>query len=296
MSDRSAICPLCGGAARAFQKVPDWVEGRRIFDLERCRACTLTFVHPIPSAAERLGLRGSEEHYYGLVDAHRAEFEREATRLLERIEEIRRPPGRLLDVGCGRGLLLAEAARRGWQASGVDASPQAAAAVRARGLDVVESDFLTAPLGDRRFDVVLLQQVVEHSTEPMALVTRARDLLREEGLLFVGTPNACGLLARALRESFSYWIPPEHVFHYGPRSLRLLLERGGFEVVRLSTWFLESPLADDLRDIGRHHPWLRLLPRRAVRRGLRALRPMLERRGEGTILEAFARPASHGRP
>ncbi|MGH7856047.1 MAG: class I SAM-dependent methyltransferase [Candidatus Binatia bacterium] len=288
-------CPLCGDEASDLFQVPDWLEKRRLFDLKRCRGCELAFVHPIPSEIERLEWRGSESHYYGLVRTHREELRRGARELLDRLAEVRRPPGRLLDVGAGQGLLLAEAACRGWDALGVESSPDACRAMQEQRLTVVSGDFLDVELPGRSFDVVLLQQVVEHSTSPRELVRRACELLVPDGVLYVGTPNATGLLARSLGRAFNYWIPPEHVFHYGPRSLRYLLEKNGFEVADLRTFFGDPPLANDLRDITRHHPWLRRLPHRIVRRALEAVRPLLERRGDGTILEVFARPVRHVR-
>ena len=285
-----ARCPLCGAVAVDLFAVPDWLEGRRLFDLKRCAACTLAFLHPVPDEAERAALRGTEERYYELVDSHREEFEGVARRLLDAIGAHRSPPGRLLDVGCGRGIALAEAARRGWTAVGVDTSPDACAAVRALGLEAVEGDFRDVALEPASFDVVLLEQVLEHTSDPAGLLGRARELLRPDGLLYVATPNAAGLLARARGPAFNYWIPPEHVFHYSPRALRRVLEANGFAVASLTTVFCDSPLANDLRDVRRHHRlWSRLPPRLAGFL-LRRLRGIFEARGDGTMLEALARP------
>jgi SAM-dependent methyltransferase len=292
-SNGAVRCPLCGGPARDLFSVPDWLERKTLFDLKRCRSCDLAFVYPIPSDEERLAWRGSESHYYGLVEAHREEFRRSANVLLDRLERLRRPPGMLLDVGAGRGLLLSEAARRGWEAVGVESSPDAHREIGDERVRVVLGDFLDVDLAAGAFDVVLLQQVVEHSTAPERLVRRAREVLRPDGVLYVGTPNACGLLARARGREFNYWIPPEHVFHYGPRTIRYLLERNGFAIDALDTTFAEPPVANDLRAIARNHPWLRRLPRRLAERGLAAARPFLQWRGDGTILEAFARPNRH---
>jgi SAM-dependent methyltransferase len=282
-------CPLCGSASCPLFGVPDWIEGKRLFFLRRCQSCGLAFLHPIPTEAERKAFRGSESHYYGLVDLNRNEIQREAERLLRRVEQFRQPPGELLEVGAGRGIVLEAAARRGWSVVGLESDPAACERLRQRGLRVVEADVLQALVPESAFDVAILQHVLEHSSQPEAFLRRVAQWLRPGGLLFVGTPNGAGLLARVRRERFNYWIPPEHVFHYSPRALRLLLERSGFEVLRLSSFFHRGRLANDLRDLRRHHPLLRRLPARLAGLVLRGLRLPLERLGEGTILEAIGR-------
>ena len=79
--------------------------------------------------------------YHGYKDylADREEIEEKFDRVLERAEAIT-PPGRLLDVGSGPGLLLAAAAARGWEGVGVDLNPWAARMAAEIGADVRDRD------------------------------------------------------------------------------------------------------------------------------------------------------------
>ncbi|HEX3388692.1 MAG TPA: class I SAM-dependent methyltransferase [Streptosporangiaceae bacterium] len=69
--------------------------------------------------------------------------------MLDREEAERsRPPGRALDLGCGRGLYTPELARRGWQAVGIDYVPaaiQAASRRPAQGVTYVVGDVTDLP-------------------------------------------------------------------------------------------------------------------------------------------------------
>ena len=86
--------------------------------------------------------------------------------------------GRLLDVGCGHGLLLDEARSRGYETVGLELSRSAARHAReALGLDVREApveDFAD----DEGFDVVVLADVLEHLDDPVGAVQRCAGLLR----------------------------------------------------------------------------------------------------------------------
>ena len=99
------------------------------------------------------------------------------------------PAGRLLDVGCGPGLLLDEARTAGYDVVGVELSREAAQHARdALGLDVHEvalEDFDDA-VG---FDVVVLADVIEHVDDPVGAIARCADLLRPGGVCASSRPT-----------------------------------------------------------------------------------------------------------
>ncbi len=90
---------------------------------------------------------------------------------------------RVLEVGCGDGALAAELSRRGLEVRGLDHSPDAVAAARARGVDAVAGDFLD--FDGERFDRVLFTRSLHHIHPPERAVDRARRLLASGGRLLV---------------------------------------------------------------------------------------------------------------
>jgi 2-polyprenyl-6-hydroxyphenyl methylase/3-demethylubiquinone-9 3-methyltransferase len=100
---------------------------------------------------------------------------------------------RILDVGCGGGLMSEALARLGAKVVGVDASPGnvAAARLHAQSHNVTVDYRLGEPSGvlspEERFDVVLALEVVEHVSEVPAFLRSAAGLLAPDGLLFVST-------------------------------------------------------------------------------------------------------------
>ena len=141
-------------------------------------------------------------------------------------------PGRLLDVGCGKGRFLAAARDAGWDVVGIEFAHASAEAARANGVDVHEGDFLDVALPGG-FDAVTLWHVLEHLPEPLAAVARAADLVRPGGRVVISVPNINSLQARLGADSWFHLDLPRHLFHFGPRSLTALVERSGLRVVRI---------------------------------------------------------------
>ncbi len=100
---------------------------------------------------------------------------------------------RILDVGCGGGLLAEPLAQRGAQVTGIDASPGNVAA--ARGHAAAQGVAVDYRLGDPAqalgpgdaFDVVLALEVVEHVQEVSAFVATAARCVAPGGLFFAST-------------------------------------------------------------------------------------------------------------
>jgi 2-polyprenyl-6-hydroxyphenyl methylase/3-demethylubiquinone-9 3-methyltransferase len=100
---------------------------------------------------------------------------------------------RILDVGCGAGLLCEPLARRGAQVTGIDAAARNVAAARSHAasqgiaIDYRVGDPAAALRPDERFDVVLLLEVVEHVADVEAFVAAAGRHIASGGLLIAST-------------------------------------------------------------------------------------------------------------
>lgn len=141
---------------------------------------------------------------------------------------------RLLDIGCASGDFLVEMQALGWRPQGVEFSAGAAAAARARGLEVVVGSFpeVAAELTGR-YDVIAMRQIIEHLTDPLAALRQVRELLAPGGALLLTTPLADGLLARL---AGPYWYPldpPRHTMVFSRGQLSALLRASGFHVAAL---------------------------------------------------------------
>lgn len=83
------------------------------------------------------------------------------------------PPARVLEVGCGRGALAAALAKLGYDVTGVDRSPDAAAAARERGVRVIEADVHEV---SGAYDVVLFTRSLHHAEDLDGILAHAASL------------------------------------------------------------------------------------------------------------------------
>src|SRR5207244_1806656 len=140
------------------------------------------------------------------------------------------PAGRLLDVGCGHGLLLDEARRRGYETTGIELSAAAAAYAR----DVLQLDVREETLDEladegERYAAIVLVDVLEHLDDPQAALDRCFELLAPGGVLCVATPDPSSLTARVAGPRWWAYIPA-HTYLFPRRTLHELIAARGLVI------------------------------------------------------------------
>ena len=88
------------------------------------------------------------------------------------------PVGRALDVGCGSAGNTAVLRDAGWQVTGLEYSPAAAALARSRNLPIVRGDARRLPFPDATFDLVMSTDMWEHIEEDDQVASEAARVLR----------------------------------------------------------------------------------------------------------------------
>ncbi|MDQ6697598.1 MAG: class I SAM-dependent methyltransferase [Actinomycetota bacterium] len=141
---------------------------------------------------------------------------------------------RCLELGPGRGHELAHLSRIGWQATGLEVDPVAAAlAQETSGCEVVAGELVDAPWPAATFDLVYASHVFEHLLDPVDALRSMWNLLRPGGRLVLVYPNSRSLCARSFGSLAVTWDPPRHLF-LAPRSAVLDCLPGiGFSDVRV---------------------------------------------------------------
>ncbi len=213
----------------------------------QCRDCEFIFTNPPIEEAGAL-----ERAYYDDPARYQATETEGLDGMYDtRLELVARHvnPGRLLDVGAGKGEFLGRAKARGWSVTGVEPSPRFCEHARTTLGIQVHQGFLGSveALSDQTFDAITLNHVLEHVDEPRALLEYARERLTGEGVLFVEVPNCDSHMTRLVDSYFRLrgrdWSsrlspvhPPFHKYGHTRRSLRYILEQSGYSIRTLETF------------------------------------------------------------
>lgn len=258
-----SACAICGGAQFTLYEQQMYALDGQALGLWQCRACAFVFVSPRPTpdrlrelyASARyyetdynLGVQGSS--YFARKDSLLAHYDRVVAAL-----ERDQPKGRILEVGAAGGFFLEAARRRGWTVHGVEISPFAAEyARRELGLPVDTADVMEAALPAGSQEVVYVDNILEHTIDPVAVLRRVHELLAPGGLLVVivptyvnspwfralkrlrssglGTRLAATRLGALLKLSRDVEALPYHIDEFTPANLAAAMERAGFAIER----------------------------------------------------------------
>jgi SAM-dependent methyltransferase len=136
---------------------------------------------------------------------------------------------RILDVGCAIGGMLAALKDVGYaNLLGVDPSPSCtASAAELHGIEVVTGTLANLPLAERKFDLIVLSNILEHVRDLKPALLRLGGVLGEGGMLYVQVPDASRFSGRddAPFQEFS----TEHINFFSAASLANLLRQVGFQ-------------------------------------------------------------------
>jgi SAM-dependent methyltransferase len=240
-------CAACGGSLseQPLLRSPDRLLGTPgLFEVHECRRCGGGFTLPEASPEE---ISSYYPESYAPYDLPTRRIERTISAAIQRYQRwrsVRRPPveairdlppGRALDVGCGRGDLGAMLIARGWEVTGIDPSESACATARARGVDARTGTLAEVALEPGSYDAAVFLHSLEHLTDPVQDLRLTSDALRPGGLLLITVPNfGCWQRRRFGTRWFALDLP-RHRVHFNSRALTYALEQAGFEPAGLST-------------------------------------------------------------
>jgi 2-polyprenyl-3-methyl-5-hydroxy-6-metoxy-1,4-benzoquinol methylase len=239
----SMHCPVCNGSS--------FVLGWEVFDdrygepnryhLCHCSICGHIATAPRLSEADLPVLYGT---FYPRKKISAEEVAREASDVKGRFATIRRwwngtdnqgqygvRPGEvMLDVGCGSGVSLLEARAFGAQAFGIEADPNVKPIAEALDLTIHFGTLEDQPFSGQAFDLIILNQVIEHLPDPDKALQILRQRLKPHGRIVLVFPNYASLWRRIWTDRWIHWHIPYHLHHFTLKSFVQMAERGGFMV------------------------------------------------------------------
>ncbi len=228
-------CPLCGSTSfeTRYQNIKRF---KRTYSVYECKGCGLGITHPFPDL-DHLAEFYSSESYRDrggrrFIAPVEAVVQGLRTGRLRKIGSLA-SKGRMLDVGCGRGLMLAMAQRMGWLVTGVEFNDETAAPARAElGLDIRTGRLSDIGFKKNSFDAITFWHSLEHLEDAVDAVREAAGLLKPGGMLLISVPNFESLQSRMSGTGWFHLDVPFHLYHFSTLNIKRLLANCGLEVVR----------------------------------------------------------------
>ena len=202
----------------------------------RCKRCGLAYVNPRfrSDVITDAYAEAEDEVYISQAENRMATF-RKGMGLIEQRTGLKK--GRILDVGCAAGFFLKAAKERGWQADGVEPNKWLVQYGNEEfGLRMKATTLKGAKFPSNSFDVVTMWDVLEHTTDPMGELKEARRVLKKGGYLLVNIPDSDSTFARVFGTRW-WFVLSVHLYYFTSRTLRAMLEKGGFRVALKKRYF-----------------------------------------------------------
>ena len=247
-SNNTFECLVCGGhEISLWREVFDDRYGHPdLFKLMRCQDCGHLMTMPMPDEDELANLYGT---YYPRKNITSAQITTQAEKVGVAFSKIRRwwmgddnhgqyhmqSGERMLDIGCGSGLSLLEAKQLGVEAWGIEADPNVKRFADELGLRIHQGSLYDNPFEGYTFDLVVLNQVIEHIPDPVKTLELIKSRLTNDGRVILVFPNVNSLWCKLSGTRWINWHIPYHLHHFSKKTFTQMAERCGYHVIRSRT-------------------------------------------------------------
>ena len=245
--DFNIACPVCGSEKKSHVlNTKDYTVSHESFSISQCDNCSVRFTDKVP-AESAIGKYYQSEKYISHTDSNQGLFNKVYQLVRNRAlvskrklvcKNSNKKSGVVLDYGCGTGSFLNEMKSNGWNVLGVE--PDSGAAKKAMDLTGIQ---IVAPSSLNSFasasaDVITLWHVLEHVHELHQAIKMFKKILKPNGLIFVAVPNYQSFDATYYNHHWAAYDVPRHLYHFSKKSMAVLMDANGFEIVKvLPMWF-----------------------------------------------------------
>lgn len=235
-------CKICSGAdfTVIIDNIRDWEYGfEGSYEYRKCSKCSSIQVHPFPSIQDLIESYNVDYHGFALPRQkgmlYSAFYKISEWITAREIRNIVHKKSSVLDVGCGIGLFLRKLKAMGFhKIEGIDFSEKAVNAVNESGITCHKTTFIDFEKEDRFYDLIVMNNYLEHTLNPLNELRKARALLKNKGALLGEVPNFDSLDRLLFGRYWGGNHVPRHTFQFNALNLKSLLEQAGFKAVKIS--------------------------------------------------------------
>lgn len=242
-------CPICNGADFSpYLTCIDHSVSHETFGILQCNNCELLITSPRPDETD-LEKYYLSPTYTSHINQGKSLLDR--TYLLARTFTLKwklsllekyhsKQKGSILDFGCGVGQFLNVALKGGWMTTGVEPSK-----VARMNADPMVSQNIAPSLQDiaaqpKKFDAITAWHVIEHVSELSKTIEILKQLLKDNGTMFIAVPNHNSWDARHYKSYWAAYDVPRHLWHFNIHSMTSLLSAHSLNVTRVVPMRLDA--------------------------------------------------------
>ena len=238
-------CPVCGSTKfNEVLEAKDHLVSRETFKIVECADCTLRFTNPRPDNQD-LGSYYKSDEYISHTN--------EGNNLVNRVYKMARyftlrskekligkesKLKRLLDVGAGTGHFINHCQKQGWVTIGIEPDDQA----REIALEQTKQSIYATleDVTDKGFDRITLWHVLEHLPDLNNSLGKIKNLLDEQGKLFIAVPNYLAYEETKFKDNWAAYDVPRHLYHFTPEAMQILASNNGLKIDETYPMWLDS--------------------------------------------------------
>jgi len=187
---------------------------------------------------EQLTRRFDEKSVFFYNRKYKRSAERVHSFKVRLLDFLPKEKSKVLDVGCGSGVMAEKISALGHDVEGVDISKEAIERLKKKAIrgEVVNVD-QELPYNDGTFDVVWCGELIEHVQSPEFILDESHRVLKDNGILLLSTCNSAYFVFRimhVLGKTCSEIQHPYHFHFFTARSLKKILEDSKFRILEFA--------------------------------------------------------------
>lgn len=162
------------------------------------------------------------------------------SKLLENTKHFLPDNAQMLDIGAGSGIFIKQAIKRGYSCIGLEPSSYLADCAVRDGLPVINGTF-PDDCPNEKFDAVFLTDVIEHIADPLSMLSKISNVLKENGIVVVTTPDVSSMAAKILGSQWWHY-RIAHIGYYNKKTLAEIMKRAGMTAVKwkYAKWYFST--------------------------------------------------------
>lgn len=241
---KKASCPICKKESKFLLtsgRDYEYSTSEDIFYMYLCKDCNHLYLNPRPYLKDFDRIYPDE--YYSYNFTKKEGIAKLAKKFIEKRfyantykEYINK--GRILDVGCGDGRLISvlKSINKNWGVFGVDFNKTAVEKARDKGFYIYEGKFEEVSIKERSFDLIIMNELLEHVIDPNEVIEKAYYILEPKGYIIIETPCFGSPDFKIFKDK--YWGGyhfPRHINIFSRNSIKTLIEKKGFRIVKIQS-------------------------------------------------------------